>query len=447
LAIFSRRTLQRLLDENAAFMRAAQLATHVSALNRNNAQSLDFEWEVVVLNALHRRGLVSYEPTLPGSSRPDVLFGLTSADHGGAEFLAEIATVSDQGRHEANPLEAYRIEVLRRLRKAQLKAGNFTLRVNGEVEGKKNRRGARLHLPPVRDMATVFDSEFERFLSSCRAQPSDKREFVRLQPGIVNLVISYDPAQLYFSCSYMSYRVAYSLTKNPIHNVLTRKAEQLKAASHPLASGVILCSADCDLRPGSLQPGSLRPGRIITHFLEERSSVSFVLALDVLPTKSRPSNDSFRHSVQSWLYVNPNARYKLGAAAIQALIGLHELMPPPVAPGARALGHLRGPARKEGLSFYGGGSVGGTTIRISARVLLDLLSGAGNREDLLKAYGMPGAPWGAFDRMRRRGMTIESAIVESNADEDDDWITFHFEKTDPSIGSFRNPHSGTNQGT
>jgi hypothetical protein len=61
VAMFSRRTLQRLLDENSQFLRKSQTRRLVKELNRVSDPSklgrdisLSWEWEVVLLNVLSK---------------------------------------------------------------------------------------------------------------------------------------------------------------------------------------------------------------------------------------------------------------------------------------------------------------------------------------------------------------------------------------------------------
>ena len=52
MAIYSRRILQRLINENAAALSRKQVKKHVFELNRmHQTLSLAFEWEVVLLSA------------------------------------------------------------------------------------------------------------------------------------------------------------------------------------------------------------------------------------------------------------------------------------------------------------------------------------------------------------------------------------------------------------
>jgi hypothetical protein len=65
MAIFSRRIIQEMIDENAAFLTEKQLDQHVSRLNRKNTKdfgSLDAEWEVLMLNIFGKIGKGSMSP-------------------------------------------------------------------------------------------------------------------------------------------------------------------------------------------------------------------------------------------------------------------------------------------------------------------------------------------------------------------------------------------------
>src|SRR4051812_46226864 len=98
MAIFSRRTLQRLIHENAIFLTAKQTKDHVKRLNNKD---LSVEWEIVLLNVFGKLGTVIHEKKFNGKN-PD-LYSI-SADEG-FSFLADIKTVSDEGIDLKNPFE------------------------------------------------------------------------------------------------------------------------------------------------------------------------------------------------------------------------------------------------------------------------------------------------------------------------------------------------------
>ena len=90
MALVSRRTLQRLLDENAKVLTLDQSRRHVHTLNAGGATALAAEYEVLLISALSRLGKVVHEPVLGGPKRPDVLF--QSRVPGGV-LVADITTV------------------------------------------------------------------------------------------------------------------------------------------------------------------------------------------------------------------------------------------------------------------------------------------------------------------------------------------------------------------
>ncbi len=56
MPIFSKRTLQRLIDENSRFLTKEQLLKHINGLNKSNEDSINFEWEVHPYSLLFYRG-------------------------------------------------------------------------------------------------------------------------------------------------------------------------------------------------------------------------------------------------------------------------------------------------------------------------------------------------------------------------------------------------------
>src|SRR5258708_37828827 len=95
MPIFARRTLQRMISENDAFLTKAQTEKHVSYLNKADEFSIAYEWEVVVLNALSKIGCVSHEEQF-GSKLPDIHFKSRSTPSD--TFIADITAVSDEGQ-------------------------------------------------------------------------------------------------------------------------------------------------------------------------------------------------------------------------------------------------------------------------------------------------------------------------------------------------------------
>src|SRR5689334_18276136 len=125
MAIFSRRMIQRMLNENAAFLSEKQLDRLVSTLNRNDFYSLDVEWEVAVLNAFSKIGTVTHEPHLPDTDkRPDLVF--VPFTDSTASFIADVTMVSDEGFEKDVPVLTFEIELGERIEAAGLQKSSFS---------------------------------------------------------------------------------------------------------------------------------------------------------------------------------------------------------------------------------------------------------------------------------------------------------------------------------
>jgi hypothetical protein len=128
--MFSRRAIQALIDDAAATLSSAQLEALVDRLNQTDEQMINATWELIWIVTLGRCGKVAHEPALPGATRfPDIHF---QAD--GFEFMADVATVSDAGYEEENPVEDLRHELNRLYTKYGL-MGGFSVRFQSTQVG------------------------------------------------------------------------------------------------------------------------------------------------------------------------------------------------------------------------------------------------------------------------------------------------------------------------
>lgn len=75
MAIFPRRIIQQLVNENAKFLKPSDTKKIVAHLNRMHKEmTLAPEWEVVIVHALSKLGKVDYEMNFGGRRKPDLCF-------------------------------------------------------------------------------------------------------------------------------------------------------------------------------------------------------------------------------------------------------------------------------------------------------------------------------------------------------------------------------------
>jgi hypothetical protein len=102
MPIFSRRVLQRLLNENRIFLQDRQVKAIVNRLNSLD-KSIATEWEVVLINALSKLGHVSHEKDFNGKT-PDIHFECEEMP----SFVADIKTITDEFYENNNSLKYFR---------------------------------------------------------------------------------------------------------------------------------------------------------------------------------------------------------------------------------------------------------------------------------------------------------------------------------------------------
>src|SRR5260221_1432269 len=125
MPIFSRRSLQRMIQENTSKIGREGSSRHVKQINDHKAYSIDTEWEIAVLYALGQVGSVEHERGGEVGRRIDVSF----RDRDGTDtlFTADVVCVSDKSVEDQNPVQPLRELVTRVAKKAYLSPERFGL--------------------------------------------------------------------------------------------------------------------------------------------------------------------------------------------------------------------------------------------------------------------------------------------------------------------------------
>lgn len=226
MAIFSKRILHEMLNQNAHFLSKKQLREHVNKLNGCDENPLSTEWETIILNTFSKIGCVRYEQSFGGNKHPDLFF--QSNDTSNISFLADITTVSDAGYEKNNPVKAFIDEAKRILKKSGVKLNGFHYKIGG-VKGK---RSMLSKIPATGRFHSFFKSpDFKGFISKIKKDPASQQSMCFVSEN-VEIRFYYNPQGKYFSGRHPSYNTAHSLTNNPVYNALKSKAQQLKKSDH-----------------------------------------------------------------------------------------------------------------------------------------------------------------------------------------------------------------------
>lgn len=419
MAIFSRRTIQRLINENASFLTRRQIKTHVDKLNKGDISA---EWEVVLLNVFSKLGKVEHERNFNGKN-PDLYF--TSEDHT-LDFLADIKTVSDEGVELKNPRKQLEERLHNEVKEKDIK-GAWSCEIGGnDEEARKTGSMVQLKLPALaRFDKEIFNASWEEFTSQIKKEP-DKNRTYRIQTDRIELSISYSPSKewtgFYSHPSYKSITAREHLIQNSIWNGLVSKSEQLEGTGYEGALGIILCDGGSEF---------LRRSRSIIHeFFYTHPRINFILAFEAV--------QNFGHGSFNQVTMYFERGREINEKLEDFLSNLHEHsdtnFPYPVMNAVNAVNTLKSTKIHVGASFFGGATMRGNEIKLSSRAVLDLLAGKITYDDFPEAYK------DYFKEMVSEGRLFDTAKIEMDTyEKDDDWLIFRFGEPDPAVTPYTTP--------
>jgi hypothetical protein len=427
--MFSRRTIQTIVDELSEILSETELGEIVERLN-SPRDRLAFTWEVAVLYGLSRAGRISYHVPLPDGRKPDVAFTPTGCSQIG--IVADITTVSDAGYHDDNPVEAFPDEFSRLVRKTGLNPNNFHFQIESRTTGNK----IKLLLPKRGTNAAMLKKHALPFFRKIKISGATKDQLVLKEPEL-SITVSYDRKQRYMGWGHRIYSQARSIEQNPLWNRLKEKAGQLRNTDG-LITGAIVCDGGCSLLSSSARDiGSYSADDIIRQFLRKRSSLDFVYTITARRGYSSNANCSFHGQVWSR---DPATRPLIETVMRSALSSL----PTPIFDAQNA-------AIQAKLEGYDGGTranleigIGSKimSVRVSARRLLEVLAGKYSPSEIDLVFGgssepdISGLP-NPFKSALATSQLITEIGVEPVEGKDDDQITIKFGGPDPAISPFR----------
>lgn len=439
MALFTRRIIQRCLDETAGFASTETLRDWVQRLNKVSDEYVAAEWEVVLLRAFAKFGKVLHEPPL-GDRPIDLVF---ESFDGKLKFAADIAAISDQSLHEKNPIDRFRDELGRRIRKSKITLGRFLFQVGEEqpVAQRGTGRKRRLLLPAINQFsAYVFNQGFTDYLESIRQNPQQLRNYhVRRASPAINLTIQYQPGvgRGVGSFSHAVYTGTTVKDDNPLFNRLKDKADQLRQSGYDGVRGIIVCDRGSRIFNEMLHWSTYKMEEVVGEFFRQNKSVAFVVTIGIKSTSSM-FGGRFHLDFEPKLFVRDTSEdwvTDLDRLFVQVISSLPRIHQTP----ENAVNELKwNQSALRTKPFMGGSMIQGNKIQISTRELLDLLAGKLDQNRFAENHRIGGSD-NIFKLYQARGKTIKRAEVEHRPDEDDDWIMLEFSDDDPAVSRFRVP--------
>lgn len=444
MALFLRREIQRRIEEAAAFVPGDKLDGLVRRLNLVNKQSVEAQWELACLTAFSRVGDVGYETPFPaGTSFPDIHF-----KQGSFSFVVDVTSASDSGYEDENPINEFGRAVEKLYRKHQARGG-FSVKIDSEVVGPYGDARVKLFIPGKSEVHAFMRQHFSDFVRNAVANPEVPASCSAQFDGRV-VAMAYNPRQRPYDhgASYLSPNVPYSARRNPVHNALKAKKEQLKKSGFTGLKGIVLCDASCRMLTASNGGSGFTLRDILARFSAGTKTVDFVLTIGVEEqTSSWGHRSTYRFRPYLHLRDGLPVVDKDNITRVITMAVRH--LPAPKRAGYQALYQLDHGSPPS--AWYAG--ISGSfelarndqsmKIKLSSRRLLALIAGEITAEEFRSSYSLPQGPnktpLDILGRAIKDGRMIEDAGVEPNFDEDDDHVVLVLGAVDAASAKFRRP--------
>jgi len=437
--VFTRRSMQRMVDAVALWMPAAPLAELVGRLNRPRTNRLPQMWELAVLYGLGEVVEVTHELPLP-YGKPD--FCLSVLDGGrSVPVVGDVTTLSDTALDAANGFERLTAEVHQQARKAGLQGGGFHVTVAHLEPGASGTSKVQLLIPTGPAFEQMVKRHIKPFARKVAVAPTETH-LLEVDEGGAKFSVRYSGPSQYSGGSHRSYDSVLSIENNVLFNRLNDKTKQLRGAPEGAVRVLIVCDGDCSLLGRSQPVEGFSARRIAEAFLRGSQTIDLVFVITVLKESELGWGQRSRSELHWDLIAAPKRERPkhLTESTVDAVRHMFEQalgkLPKPVMMPNNAL--RRNLDSDWSASMEGGYTNGGNRIKVSARAVLQLLAGTQSFERFATVHGWDEGKANFFKLRLDSGQLFSSVRIQSlESDSDDDWLEFEFGPPDPAVSPFQ----------
>lgn len=448
MALFSRRTIQAMVNEISDSVGRSQLKNLVNRLNLPKSQAMDAEYELAVLLSLSKLGNICHEPDLGGNSRADVLFRATDGESG--EFVADITCISQQGLSDRLPRDFLEAEFGRLIEFYGIRFRGFHFQIAHMEHGTfyDDNRKMTLKIPGYKEITRVLEAEIPAIAQTILQSQNERQKFAICKAGL-EVEITYEPNGLFVGSGHRVVDVPLSLEHNPVFQRLEEKSEQLEKTGYSGIRGVFLCDSGARIVQGNYHPEPYSLEKILDAFFKKHREISFVCTLYSAQYQKQRRDRSERQSsyrITGKFWSNPTAAHPISDNLKDLIQNLPLNLPDAETDGRSAQSWIAAHPEPCGRSFIGGLKMSGHSVKLSARALQELLAGHLDQEEFMKAHGFVPNEFeqvanNPFERELAKGRLITHVEISAVPEADDDWVIFHFGEPDPAISRIRLPAS------
>lgn len=413
-------------------------------LTKGGDAAVSAEWEVAVIYSLTHAGGVRFPTQRDSVDNPDILFSPSAFPE--ESVIVEVTAISDAYADEENPLDYFLEEMRKTTAKHSL---NGLGALNFKIGGVKKPTGEmKLALPAKKDIPAFFrDQRFIDFVKGIKTNPQTESA----------LIFEYHGAQSFLQFSPGGTGSHGQLTpcgtsfiEKTVSKRLLDKHRQIKGSRIDLPAVVVLCNNDCSamgLGPWDSGPSSIfhivnfylngqtKPFRGRSFSKPHKHSKDRINAVFVLSVKDTGAGIAIpRFDIPSYVpnvsvvkNRKENIEHTLSDKILQAIADAFKNLPPVKNHPVNAKRLYWYPSNYGG--YQTGGNERGPTVKMSLLALQKLLSGEIKYEVFVRDHD---DIMDLFKLHCGEGLMISDIKIEKCPDEDDDWVIFQFEQTEPS---------------
>lgn len=441
MLIFSRRTLQQVIDQVAGHVPDGRLRSLITKVDRANKNGIPDVWELYLFAGHLLAHSAKYETPLTNGKRPDIFLPTQS-------IYVDVKTISDDHAHAQYPIEFFmdtlKAQVVRRLPVM----GDFHVDFGSRKTAIDGQFVWVPVLPPKREIDKITKAIALELLRRGGDFSSPFEHLIAFDD--VPTKISYTPARWkdmpligWGSPHFTTHRKHDREVASVAKRALDEARQQLASAPEGALTGVYLCDGGTDLWTKGSPYRTFPIHDIARRYLRESSRLDFVVLFSV--EKNQDPDDRLPHSLRtrsvtyrvshSVVARNDAVRDRVEVLVREALARLD----PPLQNIESAYSNRKRTAQSIG--FRGGWSTMGDTFRIPARSLGEILAG-GNASAILDGDDpRPPRISEILARCHREGKTIIKIEFVSGRPSDDDWVDITFGPRDAAAGPLELPKS------
>lgn len=437
--VFTRRSMQQMLDSTAQWVPEGPLTELLGRLNATKTNRLPQMWELAWLYALGSLVRVEHERPLP-NGKPDLWFTISEGDRL-TPVVADITCLSDISLHAANPFEKLSNAVHEQARKAGMQGGGFHVSASHRETRAGRRKKVQLLIPSGPEFDQLVKRHLKPFALEVASDPLVPSR-LEIDEPIAKFVVEYKGPSQYSGGSHRSYDSALSIDNNVLFNRLHDKTRQLRGAPEGAVRMLVICDGDCALLRNRNPLEGFSAKQIAQHFLGRSQTIDLVALVTIVEGRGIFARQSQRYVQCDFVAAasgRPNHLTDNICRALTSLLGDAVLkLPEPIMMPTNSL--RRNLDSEWSASMEGGYSISGDKIKVSARAVLELLAGAMSYERFAEVHRWKEGDLNMFRSQLASGQLFRSAKIESlGQSQDDDWLEFEFGPPDPAISAFRLP--------